>query len=207
MAAPVSTVRALAPLLGLTVLLLVAGLALRRAAPGLLHGITPDATGALACVLAGGLLAALGAPRQAVVFGTAYTFGALAGGALALAAQLLGCALDYGAARLLAGRWRGPRLARLRAALAAHPFRSTLTLRLLPLGNNLLTNLAAGSMPVPAFPFLAASAIGYLPQTIIFALLGSGTAVDRRLQLALAVLLFATATLLGVSVARRTAAP
>ena len=76
-------------------------------------------------------------------------------------------------------------IARVRAALAARPFRTTLALRLLPVGSNLALNLLAGLGRIPVLPFLAASAIGYLPQTLIFVLLGEGVAVDRHWQLGL----------------------
>jgi uncharacterized membrane protein YdjX (TVP38/TMEM64 family) len=74
-----------------------------------------------------------------------------------------------------------------------------LTLRLLPVGNNLLLNLLAGVSGLRVWPFLTASLIGYLPQTAIFALTGSGTHVDHGLQIALAAALFALSALLGVT--------
>jgi uncharacterized membrane protein YdjX (TVP38/TMEM64 family) len=172
-----------------------------------LAGAPPTVRGALVLVGAGGLLAAVGLPRQAVAFAGGLAFGAWRGGALALAAQMLGCALDYGWARALARDWavrllRG-RLARAERFLAARPFAATLTLRLLPVGNNLLLNLAAGVCGLRAAPFLAASLLGYLPQTAIFALAGSGTQVDRRLQLVVGAALFAASAALGTVLLRR----
>ena len=125
----------------------------------------------------------------------------------ALAAELGGCAVDFFWARLIARDWaarriRG-RLARLDQRLSRHPFSATLTLRLLPVGNNILLNLIAGVSAVAPIPFLAASTIGYIPQTIVFGLLGSGTRVDRSQQFLLAAALFALATLLGLWLMRR----
>ena len=76
-------------------------------------------------------------------------------------------------------------------------------LRLLPVGNNVLLNVAAGVSGVSAGWFLVGSAIGYLPQTIVFALLGGGTRFDRRLELALAAGLFLASALVGLALYRR----
>jgi len=79
----------------------------------------------------------------------------------------------------------------------------TLLIRFLPFGSNLVTNLAAGVSRVPAFPFFAGSAIGYLPQTVVFALLGSGVAVDPELRFGLSAVLFAASGAVGVYLYRR----
>ena len=157
----------------------------------------------------GTLLCAVGLPRQLVAFAAAYAFGAAAGGALALLVQVLSCGADFAWARAVARSWAArriaasPRLARLDERLAAHPFSATLTLRLLPIGNNLLLNLLAGVSAVPAVPFLAGSALGYLPQTLVFALIGSGAHVDRGLQLLIGVALFALSAAVGTVLLRR----
>ncbi|HEY8613174.1 MAG TPA: VTT domain-containing protein, partial [Roseomonas sp.] len=130
--------------------------------------------------------AAAGMPRQAVAFLGGYAFGAALGTALALLAQLLGCALSFSWARLVGRDWAarrlegrfGRRLRPLHDRLAASPFGATLALRLLPVGNNLALNLLAGLSGLRLAPFLAASALGYLPQTLVFVLLGDGVAVD-----------------------------
>ncbi len=180
--------------------LIAAGLALRLAGTGLLAG-RPTLSGALTLLGAGAALTAFGVPRQAVAFAAGYAFGAWRGGALAMAAQMLGCCADFWWARAVARDWavrrlRG-RLARLDAVLAARPFVATLTLRLLPVGNNLLLNLLGGISSLRAAPFFAATVIGYLPQTAVFALAGSGVHVDRWVQLAAAAALFAISAVLG----------
>jgi uncharacterized membrane protein YdjX (TVP38/TMEM64 family) len=160
---------------------------------------------------AGALATAAGMPRQGVAFLGGYAFGAAIGAGLALAAQLAGCALSFGWAKLvgrawaerrLAGRY-GARLRRLRDALAANPFGATLALRLLPVGNNLALNLLAGMAGIAPVPFLAASALGYLPQTAVFALLGKGVRVDGAWQIGLAVALFAVSIGIGFTLLRR----
>lgn len=209
-----------AALLRLVVLacgLAAAGLVLREI------GLTPDAgwveqwvrgrgvVGHLVFIAVGAAATAAGVPRQGVAFLAGYAFGALEGTMVALAATVLGCAVSYGWARLvgrdwaerrLAGRF-GHRLRPLRDALAGSPFGATLALRLLPVGSNLALNLLAGMAAIPMLPFVAASALGYVPQTVVFALLGKGVRVDGAWQLALAVALFAVSVAIGLALLRR----
>ena len=79
----------------------------------------------------------------------------------------------------------------------------TLLIRFLPAGSNLLTNLAAGVSKVGAMPFILGSAIGYIPQTAVFALVGSGIGVDHFWRFSLSVLLFLICGGLGIHLYRR----
>jgi uncharacterized membrane protein YdjX (TVP38/TMEM64 family) len=159
--------------------------------------------GAAACMV--------GVPRQAVAFAAGTAFGALAGSGLSLAAMLLGCAGSFLWARAIGRNWArrrierafSGRLARLDRFIAENPFTATLTLRLLPVGNNLALNLLAGLSGVSLLPFLAASALGYVPQTVVFALLGKGVRVDGAVQLGLGLALFVLSALLGLWLLRR----
>jgi uncharacterized membrane protein YdjX (TVP38/TMEM64 family) len=167
--------------------------------------------GDAAFILVAALGTAAGVPRQVAAFLGGYAFGTVQGTLLALAAQVLGCALAFFWARLvgrgfaerrLRGRF-GHRLRPVRDALAASPFGATLALRLLPVGSNLALNLLAGMAGLRPWPFLAASAIGYLPQTVVFALLGKGVRVDGTWQIALAAALLVASVLIGLWLLRR----
>ena len=166
---------------------------------GLPRGLTFVALGAAAC--------AVGVPRQAVAFAGGTVFGALVGAQLALLAMLVGAAASFFYARAIGREWARRRLkggfARLDRFLAANPFTATLTLRLLPVGNNLALNLLAGLSGIPALPFFAASALGYLPQTVVFSLLGKGVRVDGAAQIALGVTLFVASGAFGLMLLRR----
>ena len=167
--------------------------------------------GELVFVAVAAALTAVGVPRQSLAFLGGYAFGTVLGSALALVAQLLGCAATYYWARLLARRWTerrmqgrfGHRLRPLRDLLRADPFAVTLALRLLPVGNNLALNLLGGMAGLAAAPFLAASALGYLPQTVVFALLGKGIRVEGAWQIALGIGLFAVSAVIGLLLLRR----
>jgi uncharacterized membrane protein YdjX (TVP38/TMEM64 family) len=163
------------------------------------HGLT----GIALFLLLAALGCAVGVPRQVAAFAAGYAFAAGLGlwtaGLLAMAGQMLGCAADFGWARLLGRDWLAARLpARLRDRVTARPFTATLTLRLLPVGNNLALSLLGGASGVPAVPFLAASAVGYLPQTAVCVLLGSGIQLGHGAEVAIAVGLFAAAAALGL---------
>ncbi len=189
-----------------------AGLLLRLLPAGGVAGLLAHEAGeggpwqAIDLAALGAALCAVGVPRQVVCYACGLAFGVREGALLALAAQLAGCAANLlwarlaardWAARRLSGRLSGGRLARLDRAIAERPFAATLSLRLLPVGNNLLLNLAAGVSSVAAWPFLAASALGFVPQTLVFALAGSGAQIGHGTQLLLAGLLFAVSAALG----------
>jgi uncharacterized membrane protein YdjX (TVP38/TMEM64 family) len=176
-------------------------------APARLHDMASghplDAVGLVAL---GAIACAVGLPRQVVAFVAGYGWGLLPGIALALAAQMFGCAANLFWARAVgrdfARRRLTGRFARLDTVLASRPFTATLAIRLLPIGNNLAVNLLAGISSLPASPFLAASAIGYLPQTVIFVLMGQGSQLGHRTELEISIALLVVSSLLALLILR-----
>lgn len=158
-------------------------------------------------VVVSSALVAVGMPRQFVAFGGGYAFGLVGGTLIALGAQVLGCVISFFYARLLGRRFVqqrfGARIAKVDAFLIGHPFTMTLLIRFLPAGNNLVTSLAAGVSTVSALPFIAGSAVGYIPQTLIFALIGTGVQIDPVVNIGLGVALFVVSGGLGVWLYRR----
>jgi uncharacterized membrane protein YdjX (TVP38/TMEM64 family) len=149
----------------------------------------------------------LGLPRQVFAFLGGYAFGLLAGTGLSVAGTVLGCLCAFLYARFLArplvAHWLHGRMQHLDDFLGGNPFSMTLLIRLLPVGSNLVTNLAAGVSSVRFLPFVAGSAVGFLPQNLVFALAGSGVATDPLLRVGLAVALFIVSGMLGVRLYRR----
>ena len=163
--------------------------------------------GEILFVAAGMLSIALGLPRQVIAFLAGYAFGLALGSALALLAAVGGCIAAFTYARLLgrdlvAARFPA-RVRRIDDFLAENPLAMTLLIRFLPIGSNLLTNLAAGVSRVPPGPFIAGSALGYVPQTVVFAIIGSGITVDLVFRVGLGAALFAASGALGVYLYRR----
>ncbi|MDD5364920.1 MAG: VTT domain-containing protein [Gallionellaceae bacterium] len=150
-----------------------------------------------------GILAtAVGFPRQIISFMGGYAFGFLQGTLLGLLATVLGCAATFIYARLfgraLVAHRLGGRIAKVDAFVRDNPFTMTLLIRLLPVGSNVATNLAAGVSSVAALPFLFGSAAGFIPQTAVFALVGSGVSVDPVWRIGLGTVLFVVSGVLGV---------
>jgi uncharacterized membrane protein YdjX (TVP38/TMEM64 family) len=152
-------------------------------------------------------LMAIGLPRQIPAFVAGYAFGPWYGTVIALVSQVMACSLDFIWARAIGQefcrRRFGKTITRIDSALAAQPFVATLTLRLLPIGSNILLNLAAGLSSVRALPFLAASAIGFIPQTIIFAFFGRGSMPSHGHMIVLGGAMFAVSAALGLLLLRR----
>lgn len=156
----------------------------------------------------GAVVVAIGLPRQAVSFGAAYAFGPWMGMAVALAATLVGSLATFYYARFI-GRdaltRRFPdKIGRINAFLAGNEFTMAIILRLSPVSHNGTANVAAGVSGVRALPFFVGSALGYVPQTLVFVLAGAGFQLDKTLTWTLSVALFVASTVLGVWLWRRT---
>ncbi|MCA1977854.1 MAG: VTT domain-containing protein [Thiobacillus sp.] len=167
------------------------------------HGLS----GEMLFLLMGGIFTALGLPRQVIAFLGGYAFNVWLGTLLGTLAALLGCALSFAYARffgreLLRARL-GKRAHRFDRFIHHHPVSMTVLIRLLPVGSNILTNLAAGISSIRLRHFLLGSMIGYVPQTLIFALVGSGVHLDPVLKIGLAVALFLVSAVLGLYLYRR----
>jgi len=164
-------------------------------------------SGELLFLAVGAIATALAVPRHIVSFLGGYAFGLGQGTALALLATELGCLLTFVYGRLVARPLVSERLRtrvrRIEDFLAANPFSMTLLIRLLPVGNNFATCLAAGVSRVPAWPFLLGSLAGYLPQTFVFALAGSGIEVGARMRIVVAALFFVVSGAIGIWLYRR----
>lgn len=158
-------------------------------------------------LLMGALFTAVGLPRQIIAFLAGYAFGVLQGTLLGALAALLGSVLAFSYARLFGkGLLReklGERARRFDTFVGKHPFAMTLMVRLMPLGNNALTNLAAGISSIQPLMFFSGTFFGYLPQTLVFALVGSGVHVAPAYKLGGAIVLFVISGVLGAYLYRR----
>lgn len=167
------------------------------------HGLN----GALLFLLMGGLFTAIGLPRQIIAFLGGYAFSVELGTLLGALAALIGCMLTFAYARLFGkGLLRsrlGERAGRFDRFIHDHPVSMTLLIRLIPAGSNLLTNLAAGISSIRPIHFFSGTFFGYLPQTLVFALVGSGVHIAPALKLVLASGLFLVSGALGVWLYRR----
>lgn len=153
------------------------------------------------------LLTAVGVPRQICSFLGGYVFGVVLGTVWATIGTAVACALTFGYARFvgqaaLQKRW-GPRLKPFNDFLCQAPFVLTAVVRIVPLGSNFLTNLAAGISTIPALPFLSGSCVGFIVQNAIFALMGSGLRFSTTGHAVLSAVLYVLSLSLGYWVFRR----
>jgi len=150
--------------------------------------------GELLFICAGIVITGFGLPRQAVSFMGGYAFGFIPGTILAVFATLGGCMASFYYARWFGRDWLATRpvriIQRANFFLRTNSFNTTLLIRLLPVGSNLLTNVAAGISQIRSTPFFLGSMAGYIPQTAIFALIGSGITIDLGFRIGLGVALF-----------------
>lgn len=151
-------------------------------------------------ILLAGLITAVGGPRQIISFFAAYFFGLSVGIVLALAGTALGCLTGFFFARIFKSQVVDLIKGRVGVAFGfwrKNTFSLTLIIRLLPLGSNLLTTLAAGATGIGFLPFFTGSVIGYIPQTVVFAMMGSGVNLESGTQIAVSFILFVISALLG----------
>lgn len=146
-------------------------------------------------------LTAIGMPRQISAFTCGYFFNVFLGALYATLIVTIAAYLTYKAASLLQNSYLAikyeKRLNQLRSFLSINTFSKALIIRLLPVGSNFLTNILAGVAKTPIFPYIGGSFIGFIPQMVIFSLVGSGIKLDNSTHLIAATILFLIAALIG----------
>lgn len=124
------------------------------------------------------VVTALSLPEAAVLtVAGGLLFGTILGGAMAVIGATIGALVLFLAARsafatAMAARG-GTRLARMRAELHRNGFSYLLAIRLIPAFPFWLVNLAAALAGMRLLPFAAATLIGIIPATFVFAWIGA----------------------------------
>lgn len=153
---------------------------------------------------------AVGLPRQLFAFICGFAFGVIPGVALSLIMAICGCAIAFTVSRKFLRNWLlkryEPLVKSLDALTVNDAFWKVVMLRFQPLGTNLMTNMAAGVSHMPAKLFLPASLVGYIPQMLVFALIGSGVRVGSTWQLTISLVLLAVSFVLGLWLLAKSAA-
>jgi len=165
------------------------------------------ARGELLFVVVCSLLGSIGLARQLIAFLGGYAFGVVWGFTLAMLAVVVACITTFTISRFLLRNFLlqrfSERIRRVDSFLQENTFTMALLIRLLPLGSNWMANVAAGVSGVRSLPFFLGSALGYIPQMLIFSLVGSGARVDRFWQIAIAMVMFVVATFMGIYLYRK----
>ncbi len=127
------------------------------------------------------ILVACSVPEAAIVtVAGGLLFGTVLGGALAVIGATLGATVLFLAARtafvdLMAAR-AAPFMARIRPGIERDGFLYLLAIRLVPIFPFWLVNLAAAACGMRLVPFVAATLLGIIPGTLVFAAIGEGVA-------------------------------
>lgn len=163
--------------------------------------------GVILFLLAGTLSTSVGLPRQLLAFIGGLAYGVGIGLLLSLIGAIGGCFLTATISRryfaeMVSSRFPKP-IAALNRLTRCDLFLKILVLRLQPLGTNLISNVCIGFTDASLPKFLAASAAGYVPQMLVFNLLGSGVRVDSQSQLLLSGVLLVLSILIGLVLYKR----
>ncbi|MDX6315968.1 MAG: hypothetical protein QOF44_5432 [Streptomyces sp.] len=177
----------------------------------LAHGWPAQLTGAAAVLLFGvayGLCAVAFVPRPLLNLAAGALFGAQAGLVASLGGTVLGAGLSFVLGRVL-GRdalrplLRGRLLLSLDRQLSRHGFRSMLAMRLFPGVPFAAANYAAAVSEMRLAPFLAATAVGSVPNTAAYVIAGSRASTPTSPAFLLAMGFIAVTGLAAVVVAWR----
>ena len=161
---------------------------------------TPGGYGPFIYLGLGATLVGVGFSRQVVCFLGGFVFGLTKGLALATLASGIGCLLAVGAARFFRRTFQrrfGSRLDKVNGFLSKNSFHAAMAIRFLPVGSNLLTNIGAGVSQVSITGFFWGTMIGYLPQTVIFTIMGSGVGVSSYWMMGMGAVLMGASALLS----------
>lgn len=143
---------------------------------------------------------ALGGPRQVLAFACGYLMGGLPGALLSTLLTGFGALLVIYWVRNIASDWmlrrHAEHVAFIRQLLADDTWLWICTVRLMPVGSNLATNIAValGRLNTPAVFW--GSLLGYLPQMLLFSFAGAGLALQDEQQIWISLLMLVLSTAL-----------
>ena len=164
-------------------------------------------TGVINFVFISVFLLSMGLPRQIAAFLGGYAFGFVEGMLYSTIAATVSCILLLLFSRYFARptvtRIFKTKVQPINHFLAHDPLIKSIIIRLLPIGNNVMTNLIAGVSKINAFPFIAGSAIGYVPQMTIFSLMGKGVVINSELKISISIILFGLSGALGARLLKK----
>ncbi|MEZ5647119.1 MAG: VTT domain-containing protein [Burkholderiaceae bacterium] len=142
---------------------------------------------------------ALGGPRQILAFSCGYLMGGWWGGVVATLLTGLGALLTMNVVRHMGMDWlrqrHGQKIEVVRRVLGGDTWKWICIVRLMPVGSNLVTNVAAALAGLSRRSVLLGSLPGYLPQSLLFSYAGRGVALQdgSKIWMSLGLLVGSTA--------------
>jgi uncharacterized membrane protein YdjX (TVP38/TMEM64 family) len=145
---------------------------------------------------------ALGGPRQVLAFACGFLFGGWQGGLIGTLLTGCGAMLTMFAVHQLGFEWvrqkHAQKIALIKAVLAEDTWIWVCVIRLIPVGSNLVTNIAAALSDLRPAAVFFGSLLGYLPQMLLFSYAGSGFALHDSSQLWVSLVMLVLSTGLGL---------
>jgi len=143
----------------------------------------------------------IGGARQIVALACGALIGGVSGAFISTLLTTIGALLTILFIRFFGGDWFIKKYQRkiwfLSELLKSHTWAWICAIRLLPVGSNLLTNIAAAVSFLPLPSVLFGSFVGYLPQMFLFSFIGAGVAQEDTTKLWLSIVLFIVSSLMG----------
>lgn len=140
-------------------------------------------------------------PRQLLSLVAGYFYGVWAALLVVSCGVGLGCLFSMGYGNFLAKKFfqknMRKRIHCLENIFTKSTFGIALGIRILPIGCNTLLNMLVGATKIPFWKFWAGSALGYIPQNFIFALLGSAGKTENTTTVLMSVLLYGSLLVVG----------
>jgi uncharacterized membrane protein YdjX (TVP38/TMEM64 family) len=145
---------------------------------------------------------ALGGPRQVLAFSCGFLFGGWQGGLIGTLLTGFGAMLTMFSVHKLGFDWvrrkHAQKIELIKAVLAEDTWIWICVIRLIPVGSNLVTNIAAALSDLRPVAVFFGSLLGYLPQMLLFAYAGSGFALHDSSQLWVSLVMLVLSTGLGL---------
>ncbi len=145
---------------------------------------------------------ALGGPRQVLAFSCGYLLGGFVGGVVSALLTAAGAWLAIVVVRQVGMDWvmrkHGEKVERVREVLADDTWLWVCIVRLMPVGSNLATNVAAALAGLRTPSVLWGSLLGYLPQSLLFGYAGAGIALHDSSQIYISLALLVGSSLLAL---------
>lgn len=146
-------------------------------------------------------------PRQILSLVAGYFYGwKIAAVAVSLGAGL-GCLLSMAYGGFLAKNFFRQKMAKrircLEAVFAKSAFGVAVGIRIMPVGSNTLLNMVAGAAAIPFWQFWLGSVLGYVPQNLLFAVLGNAGKTEQDLAVYASLAVYGVLFLAGFAIVKK----
>lgn len=145
-------------------------------------------------------------PRQLLSLVAGYFYGVMPAFFVVSCGVGLGCLFSMGYGNFLAKNFFQKKMRKrihcLENIFTKSTFGMALGIRIMPIGCNTMLNMLVGATKIPFWKFWAGSALGYIPQNFIFALLGSAGKTESGTTVFMSALLYGSLLVVGFAIVK-----